>query len=74
MRYTQAEIDDAQRLSDDAQAQVNSQARLIVRMKASDVSTVAAESALRTMIIIRDQMLARLKAMQRPLKVIPGTS
>jgi hypothetical protein len=72
MKYTQADITGARRPAEQAQAQVDSQAHMILRMRASRLSTVT--DALRTMSILRDQMLARVKAMQGPVKVVPGTS
>lgn len=74
MNVTDAEYDAAQRLADQAQDQVDGQARMILRMRASGVPTATAEAALRTMTIIKDQMLARLKGMQRPLRIVPASN
>jgi hypothetical protein len=63
MSSTGAQIAEAHRLAERAQAQVDSQEVMILRMRALGLSTEVATGALRTLSIIRDQMVARLKSM-----------
>jgi len=63
LKYSQADLDDARRLADQPQAQVDTQAEMIARMKRSGLPTDIAEEALRTMTKIRDQLRARLETM-----------
>lgn len=68
MKYSDAEIEEARRLAEQAQAQVDTQAEVIARMQRSGLSTAITEEALRTMSRIRDQMRARLKSMTEASK------
>ena len=68
MKYSDADIEEARRLAEQAQAQVDTQAEMIARMQRSGLSTAIAEEALRTMSRIRDQMRARLKSMMEASK------
>jgi hypothetical protein len=63
MKHSKAEIEEAQRLAKQAEAQVASQMEMIERMTRSGLSTDVAEEALRTMRKIVDQMHARLRSM-----------
>ena len=63
MKHSEAEIEEARRLAEQAEAQVSSQLEMIERMKRSGLSTDVAEEALRTMRKIVDQMQARLRSM-----------
>jgi hypothetical protein len=63
MSYTPAQIEEARQLAEQAQSQVDSQEAMILRMRVSGLSTEIAAGALRTMCIIRDQMVVRIKSM-----------
>jgi len=63
MKYLQADIDEAQRLSKQAEQQVASQQEMIARMHRAGLSTDVAEEALRTIRKIVEQMHARLRTM-----------
>jgi hypothetical protein len=63
MKYTQATIDEARRLAQQAEDQLATQLEVIEPMKRSGLSTAEAEEALRVMRNIADQLHARLKSM-----------
>jgi hypothetical protein len=63
MKHFKAELEEARRLAEQAEAQVSSQLEMIERMKRSGISTDVAEEALRTMRKIVNQMQARLISM-----------
>jgi hypothetical protein len=68
MGYSRADIERAERMANQAQTQVDAKAKLILRMKRSNLSTKDAEAALDTMVEIRDLTLLRFKTMQASIK------
>jgi hypothetical protein len=63
MPHNKPEIKEAQRLAEQAEAQVTSQIDMIERMKRAGLSTGVAEEALRTMRKIVIQMGERLRTL-----------
>jgi hypothetical protein len=68
MKFTQATIDEARRLAQQAEEQAASQLEMIERMKRSGLSTDVAEEALRIMQNIAEEMHARFKSMTGSVK------
>jgi hypothetical protein len=68
MTNSPAQIEEARRLAGQADQQVVSQLEMIKRMQRSGISTAVAEEALRMMRKIAEQMHARLKSMNGPVK------
>jgi hypothetical protein len=65
MKYSRADLEQAERQAVQAVTQVDTQVGDILRLRQTKQSTATAQAALEKMVALRDDVLERLKVMRR---------